>query len=80
MEPTSQEQDLYNDLHEEFEKLDMSKKDVSDTLKSFSEPIVIPFPCDAGSLYSSVNATIQTKLARFDTSLSHTGGAITGGI
>lgn len=80
MEPTSQEQDLYNDLHEEFEKLNLSKKDVSDTLKSFSEPIVIPFPCDAGSLYSSVNATIQTKLARFDTSLSHTGGAITGGI
>jgi hypothetical protein len=80
VEPTYQEQNLYDELRAEFEKLTIPKKDVGDTLRSFSEPIVISFPCDAGSLYSFVNATIQTKLARFDNSLSHTGGAITGGI
>jgi hypothetical protein len=80
VEPSSQEQNLYNDLHEEFDKLTISKKDVGDTLRSFSEPLVIPIPCDPGSLYSHINATIQTKLAKFDSGLSHTGDAITGGI
>jgi len=80
VEPSAQEQDLYDDLRAEFEELTISKKDVGDTLKSFSEPLVISIPCDSGSLYSNVNATIQTRLAKFDSSLSHTGGAITGGI
>jgi hypothetical protein len=80
MAPTSQEQDLYNKLYSEFEKLTISKKDVTDTIKSFSEPIVISFPCDARSLYTHVDATIQTKLARFDSSLAHTENTITGGI
>lgn len=79
VEPTPQEQNLYDELRAEFEKLTVPKN-VGDTLRSFSEPLVISFPCDAGSLYSFVNVTVQTKLARFDTSLSHTGGAITGGI
>ncbi|MEW6043019.1 MAG: hypothetical protein AB1608_02040 [Thermoproteota archaeon] len=78
--PTSQEQDLFNKLRAEFEKLTVSKKDVTDTLNSFSDPIVISFPCDAGSLYTNVDATIRTKLARFDSSLAHTENTITGGI
>ncbi len=79
-EPTTQEQNLYNDLRAEFEKLTLPKKDVSDVLRSFSEPLVISFPCDAGSLYSSINATVQTKLAKFDSTLSHNEGTTTGGI
>jgi hypothetical protein len=50
VEPSSQEQDLYDEMREEFEKLSISKKDVSDTLGSFSEPLVITIPCDLGSL------------------------------
>ncbi|MFY9300809.1 MAG: hypothetical protein WAO91_06440 [Candidatus Nitrosotenuis sp.] len=80
VEPTSQEQSLYDELRADFEKLTIPKKEVGDTLRSFSDPLVISFPCDTNSLYTFVNATIQTKLARFDNSLSHTGGAITGGI
>jgi hypothetical protein len=80
VEPSTQEQDLYSSLRAEFEKLSISKRDVSDALDSFSEPIIIAFPCDAGSLYNNVEASIQTKLAKFDDSLSHTEGAITGGI
>ncbi|MEM3064978.1 MAG: hypothetical protein QW177_06355 [Candidatus Nitrosotenuis sp.] len=78
--PTSQEQDLYNKLRAEFEKLTISKKDVTDTLSSFSEPITISFPCDAGSLYTHVEASIRTKLARFDSTLAHTENTVTGGI
>ncbi len=80
VEPSAQEQNLYNELRAEFEKLTISKMDVGDVLSSFSEPIVISFPCDAGSLHSNVDTTIQTKLAQFDNSLSHNEGATTGGI
>jgi hypothetical protein len=80
VQPSAQEQDLYDDLRAKFDKLTIPKKDVGDVLGSFSSPLVISLPCDAGSLYSSVDATIQTRLAKFDNSLSHTEGAITGGI
>ncbi|MGQ0606042.1 MAG: hypothetical protein ACT4OD_03685 [Candidatus Nitrosotenuis sp.] len=80
VEPTSQEQALYDKLRTEFGKLSISKKDVADTLSSFSTPITIYFPCDQGETYISVNATVQTKLAKFDSSIAHSGGAITGGI
>lgn len=78
--PSSQEQDLYSTLRSEFEKITIPKKDVSDTMASFSTPITVYFPCSAGDLYNSVNATIQTRLAKFDSSIAHPGGAITGGI
>jgi hypothetical protein len=78
--PTSQEQELYNKLLVEFEKLTISKKDVSDTLKSFKEPIIISFPCDTTDKNSHVNATITTRLANFDDSLASHEGAVTGGI
>lgn len=80
VEPTPQEKELYSKLRADFEKLGISKKDVGDTLKSFSEPLVFSFPCDTGSTYSQVSATIQTKLARFDSSLAHHEGTTTGGI
>jgi hypothetical protein len=79
-EPTSQEQELYNKLLVEFEKITVSKKDVSDTLKSFKEPIVISFPCDATDANKLVVATITSKLVNFDDSLATHEGATTGGI
>lgn len=80
VEPTSQEQALFDKLKSEFEKLSISKKDVTDTTNSFSSPITYYFPCDQGKIYQSVNTTIQTRLAKFDPSIAHSGGAITGGI
>lgn len=79
-EPTQQEQNLYNKLLSEFEKLNVSKKDVSDTLKSFKEPVVISFPCDSTDHNSFVNVTITTQLAKFDRSLDTHETTITGGI
>ena len=78
--PTNREQELYDNLIDEFEKLSISRKDVSDTLRSFDEPIVIPFPCDTKDVNKFVNATITTRLAKFDDSLASHEGAITGGI
>jgi hypothetical protein len=80
VEPTSQEHALYEKLKSEFEKLSIPKKDVTDTINSFSAPITYYFPCDQGETYSSVNATVNTRLAKFDSSIAHQGGAITGGI
>lgn len=80
VEPTSQEQALFDKLKSEFEKLSIPKKDVTDTTNSFSSPVTYYFPCDQGETYQSVNATVQTRLAKFDPSIAHSGGAITGGI
>jgi len=80
VEPTQQEQALYDKLKSEFEKLSIPKKDVTDTANSFSSPITYYFPCNSGESYLSVNATISTRLAKFDSSIAHQGGAITGGI
>jgi hypothetical protein len=78
-QPSSQEQSLYNDLLEEFTKLSIPKKDVTDTLKSFEEPLTMSFPCN-GDLNNLVNVTITTRLAAFDDSLTIHEGSVTGGI
>ncbi|QLH08288.1 hypothetical protein [Candidatus Nitrosotenuis sp. DW1] len=79
VEPTAQEQQLYNRLLADFTKLSVQKTDVSKVLESFSSPITISFPCDSDDLNSHVTAAVKTKLAKFDNSLSHE-GTTTGGI
>ncbi|CAE6487263.1 hypothetical protein [Candidatus Nitrosotenuis uzonensis] len=80
VEPSQQEHLLYNSMRQEFEKLDVPKRDVSDVLSSFDEPVRISIPCDAADINNFINATISTRLAKFDTGLAHTEGAVTGGI
>jgi len=80
VEPTVQEQQLYNRLLANFTKLDVQKMDVSKVLESFSAPITVSFPCNASDLNSYVTAVIITKLAKFDNSLGHHEGTTTGGI
>ena len=80
VEPTAQEQSIYDFLKSEFTKLSIPKKDVTQILNSFSNPVSIYIPCNSGDIYNSINATVQTKLASFDSSIAHQGGAITGGI
>ena len=80
VEPTSQEQQLYNRLLADFTKSSVTTKDVSKVLESFSSPVTISFPCDTNDLNRNVTATIKTRLAKFDDSLAHHEGATTGGI
>ena len=77
--PTKQEQELYNKLLAEFEKLDIQKKDVSDVIKTFKEPLVISFPCDSVDINDFVVSVVKTKLARFDETQVHEGGVVLGG-
>ncbi|MBI5146224.1 MAG: hypothetical protein HZA84_03280 [Thaumarchaeota archaeon] len=79
VEPSLQEQQLYNRLLADFTKLSVQKMDVSKVLESFSAPITMSFPCDSDDLNSYVTAAVKTKLAKFDNSLSHE-GTTTGGI
>ncbi|MBM2851813.1 MAG: hypothetical protein HW420_360 [Candidatus Nitrosotenuis sp.] len=79
VEPTLQEQQLYNSLLADFTKLNVQKTDVSKVLESFSAPITMSFPCDTNDLNSNVTAAIKTKLAKFDNTLGHE-GTTTGGI
>ena len=77
--PTKQEQKLYNKILAEFEKLDIEKKDVSDVLKTFEEPLVVSFPCDSTDLNNLVVIVVETRLAKFDETQVHEGGVTTGG-
>ncbi len=79
MVPTKQEQELYNKLLAEFEKLDIEKKDVSEVLKTFKERLVISFPCDSTDLNDLVVIVVKTRLAKFDETQVHEGGVATGG-
>ncbi|HLA22236.1 MAG TPA: hypothetical protein VJZ17_02185 [Nitrosopumilaceae archaeon] len=77
--PTKQEQELYNKLLAEFEKLDVEKKDVSDVLKTFEEQLIVSFPCDSTDLNDLVVTVVKTRLAKFDETQVHEGGVTTGG-
>ena len=77
--PTKQENDLYNKLLAEFQKLDVEKKDVSDVLKTFEKPLIISFPCDNADLNQLVVNVVKTRLAKFDDSQVHEGGVVLGG-
>jgi hypothetical protein len=79
VEPTSQEQQLYNRLLADFTKQNVQKMDVSKVLESFSSPITVSFPCNSDDLNNYVTAAVKTKLAKFDNSLGHE-GTTTGGI
>jgi len=78
--PTANEQSLFDKLREDLENIDTPKYDVSGVLGSFDEPVTIQIPCGTGDANSDVSVTIGTRLAKFDTTLAHKGGAITGGI
>ncbi len=77
--PTVQEQQLYKKLLSEFERLDVEKKNVSEILETFENPLIISFPCDSTDLNNQVVSVIKTKLTRFDETQTHEEGVITGG-
>jgi hypothetical protein len=77
--PTTQEQQLYKKLLAEFERLNVEKKDVSEILETFENPLIISFPCDSTDLNDLVVGVIKTKLTRFDETQTHEEGVITGG-
>jgi len=77
--PTSQEQQLYKKLLSEFERLNVEKKNVSEILETFENPLIISFPCDYTDLNNLVVSVIKTKLTRFDETQTHEEGVITGG-
>ena len=77
--PTTQEKQLFEKLLAEFERLEIEKKDVSDVLESFEQPLIISFPCNSTDQNDQVVSVIKTKLSRFDESQTHEEGVITGG-
>ena len=78
-EPTTKEQEIFKELLAAFEQLEIKKKDVSDTLKSFKKPLVITFPCQNTDTNELVVNVVKTRLAKFNKTQVHEGGAITGG-
>ncbi|MDE1866344.1 MAG: hypothetical protein KGI08_01360 [Thaumarchaeota archaeon] len=69
--PTSQEQNLFSQLLSQFEKTDVSKKDVTDVIQTFEKPLIISFPCNSNDTNNFVVSVITTKLAKFDETTVH---------
>ena len=69
--PTPQEQSLFSQLLDEFEKADVFKKDVTDVIETFTKPLIISFPCNATDANNFVVAVITTRLAKFDDTTVH---------
>lgn len=76
--PTKYEQELFNTLLIQFNKLGIEKKDVNDVLKTFEKPLIVTFPCDSTDLNDLVVSVVETRLSRFDEAQEHE-GMITGG-
>ncbi len=77
--PTSQEIDLFNSLLNQFEKLGIPIKDVSDTIRTFQQPLIVSFPCNVNDVNNFVVTVVNTKLAKFDQNIVHQ-DIVTGGV
>lgn len=79
--PTTQEQNLFNQLLVQFEKTTVPKKDVTDVIRTFERPLVTSFLCNANDTNNFVVSVITTRLAKYDENNSHqdivTGGTYT---
>ena len=77
--PSSQEIDLFNSLLSQFEKLDVPIKDVSDVIRTFQQPLIVSFPCNANDTNNFVVTVVSTRLSKFDQTLVHQ-DIVTGGV
>ena len=79
--PTTQEKNLFDQLLVEFERVNATKKDVSDIIQTFQKPLIISFLCNPHDVNNQIITVIKTKLAKFDESIVHqdliTGGSYT---
>ncbi len=69
--PTAQEEGLFDQLLDQFEKVDIPKKDVTDVVQTFGKPLIISFPCNSNDTNNFVVAVITSRLAKFDDTTVH---------
>ena len=64
--PTTQEQNLFNQLLAQLEKTTVPKKDVTDVIQTFEKPLITSFSCNANDTNNFVVSVITTRLAKYD--------------
>ena len=79
IDPSIEEQKMFKNLLDEFLKLDIDKKDVSDILDTFEKPRIVTFPCNIEDVNDLVVNVVETRLAGFTVPEEHEGGVIVGG-
>lgn len=79
--PTSQEKDTFEQLLDQFNKVNVPKKDVTNVISTFQKPLTTTFTCDKNDRNNLVVAIVNTRLAAFDQNTTHkdivTGGTYT---
>ena len=79
IDPSIEEQKMFKNILDEFLKLDIDKKDVSDILDTFEKPRIVTFPCNIEDVNDLVVNVVETRLAGFTVPEEHEGGVIVGG-
>ena len=77
--PSSQEIGLFNSLLDQFEKLDVPMKDVSDVIRTFQQPLIVSFACNANDTNNFVVTVVSTRLDKFNQTIVHQ-DLVTGGV
>lgn len=79
IDPSKEEQKMFNNLLDEFLKLDIDKKDVSGILNTFEKPRIVTFPCNTDDVNNLVVNVVETRLAGFTVPEEDEGKVIVGG-
>lgn len=79
IQPTIEEKKIFNNLLEQFLKLDIDREDVSGILGTFEKPKIVTFPCNTGDVNKLVVNVVETRHAGFTEPEDHEGTVIVGG-
>lgn len=77
--PSIGEQKTFQNLLDEFLKLDIEKKDVSGILATFEKPKIVTIPCNTNDINNLVVNVVETRLAGFTVPEDHEGEVLVGG-
>ena len=79
--PTKGEQNAFNQLLDEFQSINVPKKDVSDVISTFDKALITTFTCNSNDTNHLIVVVVKTALAKFDQTTTHqdtvTGGTYT---
>ncbi|MFB5630831.1 MAG: hypothetical protein ACE5RN_04530 [Nitrosopumilaceae archaeon] len=79
VQPTIEEKKIFNNLLEQFLKLNIDREDVSGILSTFEKPKIVTFPCNTGDVNKLVVNVVETRHAGFTEPEAHEGTVIVGG-
>lgn len=79
VQPSITEQRMFENLLDDFLKLNVNREDVSGILATFEKPEIVTFPCNKDDVNELVVNVVETRHAGFTVPEEHEGSVILGG-